>query len=409
MRSSWMAVALVSALTSMACSGASSTGSSDGGAGGDGGGGGDGGVSSSGLRPIQCLCYSPEPSDYAANHGATGKYYDSDFANDDFTALWGSYVDTGTGQNIGRQDLKHFAQDLGINMLRVYDWGVPSLRNHVPFLDECHKYGIRTMVPISNYFVGLVQKNDASVKAQIAAIVKEVYQNGVKPHPAVAMFSVSNEWELSGNAITPDGIAKATAMIVQAEDALGVAAADRLPLTSPVSFAVKPPSADPSISAIMGLKSAFQSNGLGAVFDARFMVGVNIYSKGSDIVTYLQTTYPKNFGTRPPSLFFSEIGQNSDASNGGEAGQASWEMGQLAAVLPLARDATQTTNGYFLGACVFQSLDRTDKGGTEAQFGIYKFGTGTPPNAKTRSGQTYPVDNLLPKAAVGVVQSAFKG
>ena len=175
-----------------------------------------------------------------------------------------------------------------------------------------------------------------------------------------------------------------------------------------MSFAVKPPSADPSISAIQGLKTAFQGNGLGAVFDARFMVGVNIYSKGSDIVTYLKTTYPKNFGTAPPSLFFSEIGQNSDATNGGEAGQASWEMGQLQAVMPLARDATQTANGYFQGACVFQSLDQLYKGGTEAEFGIYKFGTGTAPTAKTKGGQTYPVDSLVAKPVYGVVQSAFK-
>src|SRR4051794_14648541 len=36
------------------------------------------------LRPIQCIAYDPKPSDFYQN-----AYFDSDFFNADFTAIWG--------------------------------------------------------------------------------------------------------------------------------------------------------------------------------------------------------------------------------------------------------------------------------------------------------------------------------
>jgi hypothetical protein len=383
--------------------GGSGSGSGSGSGGGSGSGSGSGGGSGS-AQAMRCMCYTPEPSDYPQNHGGGQKYYDSDFANDDFQALWGAYTDPQSGKDIGRHDLAHLAADLGIDFVRLYDWN--SARNHVPFLDECHARGIRVAIPISNYFVGLVEQNDPKVADYIAAIVKEIYAGGKKPHPAAVMWAIGNEYDL-GNGISADSTAGAAKILVQVEDELGVAPADRLPITAPVSFAVKPPSPDPGISAVQGLRDAFAAKGLADLFAARFVAAINIYNPGPDIETYVLQTFPKDFDMKPMPLFFSEIGQNSDPSNGGEAGQASFLAGQLAVTVPLADDPAKSLNGYFRGACVFQFLDQTAKSGTEAEYGIQKFGA-VAGMAMTKGGQSYPIDVLVPKAAYASVQSAYK-
>ncbi len=399
-----MPIVLFSAFSFVAgCSQNTGTGGSD---------AGSGGGPAKAPSALQGLAYTPEPSDYGTNHGQGQTYYDSDFANDDFTALWGDYTDPQSGQSIGRKDLANLSTNLKVNLIRLYDWYPPPSRNHIPFLDECQRDGIKVIVPISNYFVGLVQAQDPSAPMLIKALAGEVYQTGQtgqtgQPHPAAAMFSISNEYELSQGAITADGIAKTAALLLQAEAQLGVADEARLPITSPVSFAVEPPSPDPAISAIRGLAAAFSNAGLTDVFTARFIAGINVYSPGSADATYVLTTFPNDFGMMPSSLLFTEIGQNSDSTNGGESGQATYVMGQLSALEPLWRDPQKTLNGYFLGACVFQFLDQTFKGGAEAEYGIYKFSGSTLGMAKTRSGQSYPVDKLTAKAVVGTLQAAF--
>ena len=63
------------------------------------------------LRPIKCIAYDPKPSDFYQN-----AYFDSDFFNSDFTAIWGD-----DGKPGARNDLKTFA-GANLNMLHVYNW-----------------------------------------------------------------------------------------------------------------------------------------------------------------------------------------------------------------------------------------------------------------------------------------------
>lgn len=105
------------------------------------------------LKPLKGMCYVPYTSDWTTNRGQGQKYFDTDYTNSCFPLLWSS-------ANNGRGDLKTF-HSLGVNFLRLYDWSAPpnppggtltlNLRNHLPFLDECARYGIKVAIPISNY------------------------------------------------------------------------------------------------------------------------------------------------------------------------------------------------------------------------------------------------------------------
>jgi hypothetical protein len=91
------------------------------------------------LRPMKGIAYDPKPSDFF-----TLAYFDSDFFNSDFTAIWGD-----DGQPGARRDLKVF-QEAGLNFLHLYNWNAQRV-NHTVFLDEANTRGIKVMVPISNF------------------------------------------------------------------------------------------------------------------------------------------------------------------------------------------------------------------------------------------------------------------
>src|SRR6478752_239708 len=76
------------------------------------------------LRPIKCVAYDPQPSDFQAQRDASrpppagssqpDAYFDSDFFNGNFIALWGD-----DGLPGARKDLDTF-QGAGLNMLHLY-------------------------------------------------------------------------------------------------------------------------------------------------------------------------------------------------------------------------------------------------------------------------------------------------
>jgi hypothetical protein len=152
------------------------------------------------LLPIRGMSYTPHPSDQVKEPpAAKWEYFDSDFTNEAFPGLWGTAVTDARG------DLQKM-RDLGVNFLHLYDWSVPGSpygpppesgngpndyrRNHIPFLDECDKLGIKCMIPISNYFVGRVKRGETGAttpKQQIQGIVAEIFRGGTKPHPAACM------------------------------------------------------------------------------------------------------------------------------------------------------------------------------------------------------------------------------
>jgi hypothetical protein len=75
-------------------------------------------------------------------------YYDADFYNKDFQALWGAR-DSVTWR---RDDLGRFRSELYANFVHLYDWNPddPRKRDHGPFLDYAQRLSMHVTIPISN-------------------------------------------------------------------------------------------------------------------------------------------------------------------------------------------------------------------------------------------------------------------
>ena len=185
------------------------------------------------LRPIQCIAYDPKPSDFFQN-----AYFDSDFFNADFTAIWGD-----DGQAGARKDLSTFA-GVRLNMLHLYNWNAQRT-THKAFLDAAQKLGIKVMVPISNFTAQTITgttdcpscpKGYKAALDLVRGIFNQVYINGSKtPHPAAAMWGIYNEYDL--NKYDPVNVAFVAQAILTVENEAGIPAANRLPITTPVSDA----------------------------------------------------------------------------------------------------------------------------------------------------------------------------
>lgn len=349
------------------------------------------------LAPIRGMAYQPAPSDYTGS--GAGVYYDSDFFNDDFNQLW-------SAANGGRGDLQAMATQLRVNFLHLYDWN--PVRNHLAFMNEAYKNGIRIAVPISNYFV---DGSDPNAAAHIEQIVRQVYVDtggnpAVVPHPAVVMWTIANEYDL--NPITAAQVATATQYLVAAEQAVG--ATTVLPVSVPVSFGIFPPSPDPAVSKTLEAIAALEANpALGNAFvSSRFVAATNPQNPGSYITQWL----PK-FTQQVPNtmLWFSELGTAVQNSCNGyptppctadEQQQAVFNADQWAA-------STPGTQGILLGGAQFEFLNEDWKTGTEATFGVYKFATPNNYREVPTAGGTYRVDQLVQKPSWSALQKAFGG
>jgi hypothetical protein len=223
------------------------------------------------------------------------------------------------------------------------------------------------------------------------------------------MWSIANEFDLASGLLTVADVVKAMGNLVDAETALGIPAANLLPICAPVSFAATD-SLPPGIAAMQSLQTAVAAavtkGNLPATFWADRIVGaLNSFNDGSYLATYIAQTFPSYFPDLP--FFLTEMGINiSGATPPTEKGQAKFVAGQLANTIP---------SGNFLGRCVFQFLDQTSmKTGTEATFGMTKFDNGTtiptgtiPSGYVPGGGDTYPVDVLLEKPLFDSVKSAY--
>ncbi len=196
------------------------------------------------LRPLRGMAYAPSPSDFTTTcHDPNScKYFDSDFANDDFKGLWSSENPGGTGQ--GRADLESMAMNLDVNFVRLYDWSGPDFRHHINFLNEANGHGIKVAVPISNFTLQCIRGDQDCVfngvpgitfaKNNIKSILGELITNG-KPHEAIAMWTIGNEFDI--NNFHPDVVATAIQFLIEAEEELGVTDdANKLPITVPISL-----------------------------------------------------------------------------------------------------------------------------------------------------------------------------
>jgi hypothetical protein len=415
------------------------------------------------LRPLRGMGYVPSPSDFApacaktldppTGDPAFCRYFDADFTNDDFRALWSSDNPGGTGQ--GRADLESMAMNLNVNFVRLYDWGAPPLRNHINFLNEANSHGIKVAVPISNFTLQCIRGDQACrdccgdpltfAKNNTKNILAELITNG-KPHEAIAMWTIGNEFELNG--FHPDVVATAIQFLIEAEEELGVTdEANKLPITVPISFAAsfccsdesgsscRLPLAgcdpikkncgevseapfltcvtfDPGELQLNELMNAISNNQKASqILNSRFFASLQTFNDDVFLKTFLEETFPQKFPDL--ALVITELGIDTAGSGGTEQTQAAFVKKQLDLCKSLIAEPPPTTNpnGYFLGCTYFEWLNSVYKGGTEATFGANKFGgmlgTGKTVGVPTSGPENYPIDELVEKPVFSSIMEAF--
>jgi hypothetical protein len=359
------------------------------------------------LRPIRCIAYDPKPSDFFQN-----AYFDSDFFNSDFTAIWGD-----DGQPGARKDLATFAR-ARLNMLHIYNWNAQRT-NHTAFLDAANQQGIKVMIPISNFTAQTITGTTDCPTCPngyqaafnlVQGIFNQVYVGGsTTPHPAAAMWSIYNEYDLNG--YDPANVVFVVQALLTIENQAGIPAANRLPITTPVSdatwqqaarssrpfqlraaldraaqqwLAANPGKADSdlpgAVLAIMAISNTLSDSQTKTSYESsfdsgpvtvssvpadfwktRWIASSNPFRVGTALTDFLtnpaqfQSAWPgtTNFNTLPP-LFFAEMGFSQKDAGFDLARQASVVLGQIQATAPLARNASSTPQGYFLGSCFFQ-------------------------------------------------------
>ncbi len=146
-------------------------------------------------KGIRGMCYQVTPTDYFVP--APVKYGNTDFANSDFKALWGT-DDKGKTRTIHFPDTTTKAQgdlqtlaDMGVNLIRLYGWqgrfnsnNTPWV-NHQSFLDECDSLGIKVIVPLT---VTDVESTTSINYLDIEWVVSQTCN-----HSSVVFYSIANE------------------------------------------------------------------------------------------------------------------------------------------------------------------------------------------------------------------------
>jgi hypothetical protein len=367
--------------------------------------------------------WEPTPSNYTSLPAPT-QYGDTDFANDDFVALWN--LDS---NNVGRHDLL-VMQQMNVNTVKMYNWSVPApngywMRNHVNFLKLAGQLGLSVIVPISNYFTGMAYNqrtgnsnpggpqytSGVDLQQWMLDIVTEIYQGGA-PGPVI-MWAIGNEFDNSAvgayGYCEAQDIAQIASYIVAAEATLGISQANVLAFTSPVTTAITPinpsiPSNNPPYNTLMGgcaidaLIQAFNTALGASVTTSRFLASVNSYQIGQQLADY-NAQFPQVF----PGLtfFYGELGFSA-AGAGGDTTQQQNVSNQFTEIVGFA-----TPGSPFYGACCFEYSDELWKGppnSSETMFGLYTFsgtliGTSTEGNHAPVWGASYPVDQFTPRPA----------
>jgi len=398
----------------------------------------------SNLRPMKGIAYEPAPSDdtqlqVPPFNQFNAVYYDTDFYNSDFAALWGP--DGG-----GRNDLLTM-KNAGINFLHIYNWN-PG-RNHTPFLDAVKASGMKVMIPISNYTNCLIVGNCQGVNVgsyqnaftNIQNIFNQIYPgSSTTAHPAAAMWGIYNEYDK--NTVDPVNVAFVVQALIKLENDRGVPAANRLPITVPVSFAtrtaaefakfgqqqppffqaaeqlykqIKPALDVPGgVLAQIALYTAFEraqqqgTTSYGGVpvaampadfWTTRYLASVNPFETGLVNKEYItdanqfQSAFPGTTAWNAlPPLFYTEMGINIGGANPQTTdGQAAWVLGQIRCTHPLALNPASTTQGYFFGSNIFMLPNEAIQG----SWGLFVFaGPNDFVTRKTTSGQDYRQDTL---------------
>lgn len=322
-------------------------------------------------RPVKGMCYVPAPSNYKTSCAAQPDpiYFDSDFYNEDFKQLWGTSVSPSRG------DLQKMA-GLHVNFLHLYDWNLPSARDHLPFLAEVLAKGMKVAVPISNFYV------DQQNKAWVDEIIDEVM---TYDPPAVVMWAIGNEPDT-----TDQQVADRVATIIN------------WIYTRDKSRLITVPLALPFDAKLKALKTALDAKNP-EIWKKNFIASINIYDDAAAVQVHVD-----DFGILFPTvpLVISEMNRPLSQAGNNPTQQADEMLQQFEKSKNLVADGKHP---HFFGSYVFQWMVKpwACPPDDEKHYGINDFsgslGTGT-----TTSGQSYPIDGLLPNLLYDSVMQAFQ-
>lgn len=141
------------------------------------------------------ICYQPMPPGYdpsTANDSCL--YFGSDIADVTMIPIWGDDYTNSTG-NYPNCRRDHFTLlDMGVNLLRLYDW--EPRKQHKEFLDSCETLGIGVLAPVSNYFL----KDGFNDRAALIPQLIKSFSNfdGSDYHDAIEGIIIGNEPRLHG-------------------------------------------------------------------------------------------------------------------------------------------------------------------------------------------------------------------
>ena len=144
------------------------------------------------------ICYQAFPAPYdPSTANTTCIFFGSDVAYNPMAPLWGIDYQSRSGMRFrGRNDLQKM-QDMGVNLVRLYDWEPRNL--HLNFLDYCERLGIKVLAPVSNYFLTLGHgdptRGGFEMRETLIPALIRSYTNaaGTDYHPAIAGIIMGNE------------------------------------------------------------------------------------------------------------------------------------------------------------------------------------------------------------------------
>ena len=396
-----------------------------------------------GLTDMRGIAYDPGPAaDANGKYGFTPSdfvevpehterkytiYNDSDFANADFSSLWGKGPDGN-----GRDDLRRFKEELNVNFVTLYDWNagsdaIPQMRDHQAFFNYADSLGIKVTASVSDWIRReQLCSSDAARRAEgyrgVERIAAEIYPDG-KPLGGAGMIKIFNEPE--NQSACPQWaslVAESIATIQAQENALGVAEADRLPIFVPTTFGITNGIPGGVMSDIHDKIVAHPKLGEG-FWKSRMVIAVNPFNEGFFMKTWLETTLPKfetahGIPTDTP-VIFTEYGKSSGELGNDVNKQAAWVDEQFQA---MKKHPTPS----FLGTVAFVNQVRPWLSGTEVGFGLLEFdGNGgswsypsenylakvtykNPNGGGNKWDGAYPVQRQTPRPAYGKVADAYK-
>lgn len=329
------------------------------------------------FRPIFGINYEPSPSNYTTIHPVPDIYYDTDFTNKDFSALWGP-MDLNNPSQTGRNDVLTMTSPLKSNVVKMYNWN--PARDHTPFLNYCLEKNLKVIVPISNYFVS----NPDQQRENIEKIVDQ------SQNPIVIAYAVGNEL----NIYAASNIAKVIRFIANKDTTR--------PICSPVQIGDFP-------KVPAEIQKELNDD---ALFNSLFFQAVNVYPPPDNVVGGAIDNLKDLVNTRWPEsqyseqlLLITEYGWNSAISENIQSDSVGSQTEYIKGLT--------TSKPLFLGGVIFEFSDelwKPDEGGAfdGTHYGLLKFGnTTTPPDGTTTTGQHYPIDTLAPKLAYNAYISAL--